>query len=349
MRLTHFLLGTVFASACAVSAQAGHFHGWYVGLEGGANWIADTDTDFDIFMPPVTPTQIEFDTGWAALGTVGYAFRDSNWRLEGEFGYRQNKIDSIAGSGTSDGQFDQMTAMANLLYDIPLTERLSANVGAGVGGVHEQFDDGTIDQDEDWGLAYQGIAGLSYAIGSRTDLTLNYRYLVTDESDFEGAHLAHRDYYSTDDFHNQTVTVGLRFDLSPDEARMVEAPAAPSPAAAPPPPPSAAPKQFLIFFGFNKTNLTAEAQSVVQQAAAAAREYGSASISIVGHADTVGSQGYNQKLSERRANVVRQALVAQGIESSKITASGRGETELMVQTGDNVKEPQNRRASIDLQ
>jgi len=42
-------------------------------------------------------------------------------------------------------------------------------------------------------------------------------------------------------------------------------------------------------------------------------------------------------------------LSTQGIDPSKITASGKGETELLVQTGDNVKEPQNRRASIDLQ
>jgi outer membrane protein OmpA-like peptidoglycan-associated protein len=46
---------------------------------------------------------------------------------------------------------------------------------------------------------------------------------------------------------------------------------------------------------------------------------------------------------------VRGALASQGIDDSKITASGRGETSLLVQSGDGVKEPQNRRATIDLQ
>ena len=115
-------------------------------------------------------------------------------------------------------------------------------------------------------------------------------------------------------------------------------------AAAPPPP-----RQFLVFFGFNKSNLTSDAEGVVSNAARTAKETGSASLVIVGHADTVGSDHYNQNLSERRAVAVRTALEAQGIDAGKITASGLGETSLLVQTGDNVKEPQNRRATIDLQ
>jgi len=95
--------------------------------------------------------------------------------------------------------------------------------------------------------------------------------------------------------------------------------------------------------------VTVEAQGVVADAAAAAKQYGSATIVVVGHADTSGSKQYNQQLSERRANTVRTSLTGEGIDASKIAASGHGETELLVQTGDNVKKPQNRRASIELQ
>jgi len=215
--------------------------------------------------------------------------------------------------------------------------------------VHAEFDDGVLDQDEDTRFAYQGIAGLSYAASSRMDLTLNYRYLRSDASEFQGRHLGHSDFYQTDDIQNHTVTVGLRYDLYPDEVRSV---AVLPPMVEAPPPQSvapAAPKQFLVFFGFNKSNLTVEAQRVVAEAAVAAKQLGSASIVVVGHADTVGSPQYNQQLSERRSGTVRQELVGQGIESAKITASGQGETELLVQTGDNMKEPQNRRSTIDLQ
>jgi OOP family OmpA-OmpF porin len=109
-----------------------------------------------------------------------------------------------------------------------------------------------------------------------------------------------------------------------------------------------APKHFVIFFGFGKCNVTAEADSVLSEAAAAAKNGGSASVSIVGHTDTVGSGKANQRLSECRADAAKSNMVGKGVPASAITTSGRGESELMVQTGDNVKEPQNRRANIDL-
>ena len=106
---------------------------------------------------------------------------------------------------------------------------------------------------------------------------------------------------------------------------------------APPPP---APKQFIIF--------TAEADAVLSEAASAAKSTGAASVKIVGHTDTVGSNKYNQKLSECRANAAKTNLVGKGVSEGAISTSGKGESELMVQTGDSVKEPQNRRATVDL-
>jgi outer membrane protein OmpA-like peptidoglycan-associated protein len=136
---------------------------------------------------------------------------------------------------------------------------------------------------------------------------------------------------------NHSVMLGLRFDLQRDGA-------APPPRHTSP----SAPKQFIVFFGFNKSNLTAEASRVVSEAAAAAKQYGSASITVVGHTDTVGSNDYNLRLSMARSQSVKEGLVGNGIAASMISTGGRGEAELMVQTGDSVKEPQNRRATIDL-
>ena len=110
-----------------------------------------------------------------------------------------------------------------------------------------------------------------------------------------------------------------------------------------------APEQFVIFFGFDKCNITAEADAVLSEAASAAKTTGAASIRIVGHTDTMGSNAYNEKLSNCRADAARSGLVSKGVEAGSISSSGRGETELLVKTGDNVKEPQNRRATIDLQ
>jgi outer membrane protein OmpA-like peptidoglycan-associated protein len=328
-------------------ASAGNFNGWYIGLEGGGNWNSDNDAGFATVPPLFAPVDIEFDTGWAALATIGYAFPDSGWRVEGEYGYRHNDVDAIGGL-PANGELTANTLMANVLYDFKLMDRLTLSVGAGAGAEHSTFDDGVIDQDEDYNFAYQGIAGLSYAMTPRMDLTLNYRYLRTDESSYHGAHLAHTDYYALDEGEKQTLTIGLRYDLYRDEAPMVQAPVVAPPPAPPAEPAPAAPRQFVVFFGFDKSNLTTEAEKVISEAADAAKADGAATVIVVGHADTSGSPQYNQRLSERRANVVRGALVARGIDGGKITASGKGETELLVQTGDGVKEPQNRRATIDL-
>ena len=104
-----------------------------------------------------------------------------------------------------------------------------------------------------------------------------------------------------------------------------------------------------IFFGFNKCSISQAADSVLSEAASAAKTQGSAQIQIVGHTDTVGSARYNQKLSECRANAAAKNLVGKGIPKGAIHSSGVGESDLLVQTGDGVKEPQNRRAAIDLE
>lgn len=348
MRLKLFLLGTAMTLASAGVAQAGHFKGWYIGLEGGANWVSDNDASWSAIAPPPTaPINLDFDTGWTAIGTIGYGFAE-HWRIEGEVGYRHNDVDVTGAVNRSGGELGTTSLMANVLYDWEVTDRFMLTAGVGAGAVHQQFDDGLIDQDEDYNFAYQGIVGASYELSPRTDLTLNYRYLRSDNAEFRGA-AGPANFYATDEFENHAVTVGLRFDLGAD---LQQAAYSPPLAAEPPPPPAAAPtapRQFLVFFGFDKSNLTDEAQRVIADAAAAAKQFGSATIRVVGHADSVGSTGYNQELSERRASAVRQGLIGEGIEAGKITASGRGETELLVKTDDNVKEPQNRRSSIDLE
>jgi outer membrane protein OmpA-like peptidoglycan-associated protein len=122
---------------------------------------------------------------------------------------------------------------------------------------------------------------------------------------------------------------------------------APMPAPAPAPAPAAS--DFTVYFDFDSWTLTAEDLKVITDVINTARTGGQAHITIVGHTDTSGPANYNQKLSVRRANVVVEALVDMGARRNAITASGVGENDLAVQTGDNVKEAKNRRAVITLQ
>jgi len=94
--------------------------------------------------------------------------------------------------------------------------------------------------------------------------------------------------------------------------------------------------------------LTPEAQTVVQEAAQYANAGNATQVVVVGHADTSGPAAYNVRLSEKRAKAVADAMVGLGVDAAKLAVDWRGESEPAVATGDGVKEPLNRRATIDV-
>jgi OOP family OmpA-OmpF porin len=103
---------------------------------------------------------------------------------------------------------------------------------------------------------------------------------------------------------------------------------------------------YLVFFDFDRHNINPGAASVLDAVAAEVARRNISAIEIVGHTDSSGSNSYNERLALRRANAVKEALAARGIPVNIMTVDGRGERELLVQTGDNVREPANRRAQI---
>ena len=117
----------------------------------------------------------------------------------------------------------------------------------------------------------------------------------------------------------------------------------------PPPPPVVAPPSFMVFFDWDRSNLSQQALTTIQQAANAFKTKGNARITATGHTDTSGPEAYNMALSLRRANAVKDALVRDGVPAQAITVVGMGEKGLLVPTGDNVREPQNRRVEIVIQ
>jgi len=344
MTLRSALLGTALAVAFGGAAEAAQINGWYVSLEGGANWI--DEWNFSSF---ATPSQATFDTGWAVLASVGYGW--DNFRVEFEAGYRDNDLDVLTTGGapltSASADLWEATFMANVLYDIHLTDDFSVSLGAGAGGDFANADlsfGGPSFEDDNWSFAYQGIAGMNYAVGRQTALFLNYRYLRVVDAEFDFRPSAAVFFNNADDIVKHTATFGIRYALQSPSVMTDMTPTAPPPE----PMSSAAPRQFIVFFGFNKYNLTSEALRVISEAVVAAKDTGSATVLITGHTDTVGSNDYNMRLSMRRSNAVKAEMVRQGIPTSAISSNGKGETELLVQTADGVKEPQNRRATIDL-
>ena len=108
------------------------------------------------------------------------------------------------------------------------------------------------------------------------------------------------------------------------------------------------PKNFIVYFGFDKTNLTDVARATIDEVVAAVNAMGTTALSLVGHTDTVASGAYNQALSEARARRVSDALSTRGVPAGAMTLAGRSENDLAIATGDNVREPLNRRVEITL-
>jgi hypothetical protein len=120
----------------------------------------------------------------------------------------------------------------------------------------------------------------------------------------------------------------------------------PPQSAAPPAAPPAAAPSYMVFFDWDRSNLSNQALATIGQAANAWKSGGSPRITAIGHTDTSGPADYNMALSLRRATAVKNALVQQGVTPGSIDTVGKGETQLLVQTGDGVREPQNRRVEI---
>ena len=357
---TSLLLGTA-ALATVMAADAYAYdggHTWYISGAVGANW-ADDDSfafvttlsgSFSSFTTTFAGT-IDYDTGWAVAAAIGYRF-DDPWRIELELSGRWNDLDSrFSGSFYSaavSGDVQVTALLANIIYDFAISDRWNLSLGGGIGFGWVNYD-ATIAasftttffpttftyttraaiSNDDSGFAYQGIAGINYEAGERTDLFLEYRYFgVNDDNSNIVA--------GVDDYQAHTVWIGLRHYFNPAPAAE---PAMEEPEV----------KTFIVFFDFNQSKLTREGKETIAEAAASYAATGSVHILVVGHTDTVGSAGYNQGLSERRAGSVKAELVRDGVPGDAVSTEGRGFSEPMVPTGPGVKEPQNRRAVIELQ
>lgn len=103
-----------------------------------------------------------------------------------------------------------------------------------------------------------------------------------------------------------------------------------------------------ITFDFNRANLRYEFVPRVRDLATTLSRYPGMEVSIIGHADAVGSDDYNQRLSERRAWSVGEALEQFGVQHGRIATSGRGEWEPVASNGDEWGRAQNRRVEISV-
>ncbi len=147
------------------------------------------------------------------------------------------------------------------------------------------------------------------------------------------------------------VSIGKCIDAA--NRMQVQPPAPPMPVpvvvAQPPTPPSDAcsqPIAGIVFFEWDSAVPPPSSLETLDGVVRNVRDCGWNAITVTGHADRSGGDGYNNALSVRRAEAVGASLVAKGVERSALQVSGRGETEPKVPTGDGERNPSNRRVEI---
>jgi len=351
--------GVAIAMACSwASAQAQLFAmpsgpgALYFGIEGGWTSLADTNKTGRLGF--VNGTR-KFDDGFNVGARAGYEW--GPLRFEEEFSYGSNQSSSVRLLGTNfgvsgsggHGQINRYALMTNAIYDFTVGWPVTPHIGVGIGAVnlHNSASLGagvpglagtvcasgcTLVSNSQWEFGYQGIAGIRYNINPALAFDLDYRYLATTDPTFKAVNGAKfSSSYST---HNILASLSVRFGAPP--------PAPP----APPPPPIITRKVFLVFFDWDRDTITPEGRAIIAQAADAWRAGGNVTIQVTGYTDASGSVGYNQRLSERRANNVANALAQSGVPRQAMVVSGRGKNDQRVPTADGVREPQNRRVEI---
>jgi OOP family OmpA-OmpF porin len=382
MRLRETLLAaTIVAAPAAVMAQPVGYQpvtGVYIGAGVGGSYLentkikSETVTTFTGNTTQLGHSGGQFVNNWGFVGlvNVGWGF-GNGLRAEVEGNYRQYSLRKWTGTAFpthAGGDNQTYGGMVNVLYDFDLAGLgliapgsfpLVPYIGAGIGGEettlrgYKSFSNNVsfnIHNKNAGAFAYQAIGGLAYPVPEVPGLavTLEYRFMgTTDGESFQtnatafgiggrNAGFAQGKTKIGEQF-NHSVLLGVRYNFG---------------VAPPPPPPvAAAPvhqpaRSYLVFFDWDRADLTTRARQIIHEAADNSRRVQYTRIEVNGYTDTSGTAAYNQRLSVRRAQTVAAELVRDGVPRNAIAIQGFGMTNLLVPTGPGVREPQNRRVEI---
>jgi len=276
----------------------------------------------------------------------------------------QSFLDAGGGNTTA------LSFMVNGLLDFGDDDGISGFLGGGVGIARVNFNNqrayanqGAFVDDSDTRFAWQLLAGVRQAISDNMDVTVRYRFFNANDLEtvgFGGNTFSTR-------LRTHSLLGGITFNfggaepLPPPLPPVVTPPPPPYIAPPPPPPPvvncpngtqvtppATCPPvgPFIVFFDWDRADITPQAASILDNAAEQYRSTGNAQVVLAGHADRSGSDQYNVGLSQRRAENVRQYLAGRGIPEGVMRTEAFGESRPAVETADGVREPQNRRVEI---
>lgn len=383
MKLKSSLLAA--AATLALTPAAHAYQGLYGSIGAGLTYMEDerdVSNDGSGVGPFTFDSSADYDKGIGVYTALGYAW-GNNWRTELEFSYRTNDIDQIDPgpaftgfpSGSISGDTRSYSVLANAIYDFDFGSIVTPYLGAGVGFSNVNHDiTGSLASggaptpalsiaygDSYTTLAYQGIAGVAVDLAEGLALDLSYRFLGTNKRSSDGTLNGQLAEFDTG-YHVHSLFAGLRwnFGAAPAAAPAVQykdcwdGSSVPVTSECPPQlieevtAVNVDPVNFTVYFDYDKSNLTNQALTLVQEAASRALENDVDTVVVQGNTDTSGSSAYNQALSERRGRVVRDALIANGISADAIRVEAFGETNPAKPTADGVREPLNRRSDVTI-
>ena len=338
--------------ALPLAAHAQPVTGPYVSLGLGTSIL--TPTNFSSAQYG-TSGKVLFRPSLAVSGGPGYGF-GNGFRVQLNMNmYRDTVHEADVNSVDGDIHYRAYGAartygpMVSGLYDMDVGLPVFPYVGVGIGyqwvKLNRDINTSGVSVGGTKGsFAYQIIAGLSYPLPWVQGLsaTAEYRFMqLTASRNYNGSVDGESSYVKLGQQSYHTFLVGLRYQL------FTPPPPAPAPAPAPVAAPAPAPaKTYLVFFDWDKYNLTPRATQIVAQAASDSKTQNVTMLDVSGYTDTSGTPQYNMGLSDRRAKAVSAELVKDGVPASEIEIHAYGETHLLVPTGPGVREPQNRRVEI---
>ncbi|MBT8471946.1 MAG: OmpA family protein [Marinicaulis sp.] len=381
MKLKTTLLAAAATMAIAPAANA--YEGLYGAIGAGLNYMQpDRDLSNDALGsaagPLVFDTDQDFDNGIGVYTALGYAW-GNDWRTELEFSHRNNDVRHITSdpagysgfpAGTVGGDVRTYALMLNVLRDFDFGEGnpVKPYIGGGVGFADVGFN---ITGNNPAGapvspstiafgpnrrmFAYQGIAGLAFPLAEQLALDVSYRFFGTKKVAYNAVINGAAGQVEAG-YHTHSLFAGLRWNFGAAAPAIQykdcwDGSSVPMTSECPPqvvdtPDVDLDPIEFTVYFDYDKSNLTPQASTLVQEASSRALQNDIDTVVVSGNTDTSGSSAYNKLLSERRARVVRDALIANGVPADSIRTEAYGEDNPAKPTADGVREPLNRRSEV---
>jgi outer membrane protein OmpA-like peptidoglycan-associated protein len=315
----------------------------YVGFS-GLYAIENFDVDEEY---PGIRTNLNPTNSWGVAGRLGYRFHPNFAAEIGVDWYENFEFEGIEDSDPIRAEDGWSVWTNGKLYPLPYRIQPYLLGGAGLLHMDRQVNLGFLPPQEEVGLSDE--EDLSFA--GRFGLGLDFYVLPEIVLNLEASYVLPVGDLNELQFIPLTFGVQYRFGTRPEIPKPPPSPfAEPGAPAGEQPPPKPPLKRRIVLrgvnFDFDKAEIRPDAQPVLDEAIRILKRAKTVRVIAEGHTDSVGSDQYNEKLSLRRAEAVRDYLVAGGIDPARVEVKGFGESQPVASNETDDGRAQNRRVEL---